>query len=149
MTSKKYAFSMHCSGLSLRLIKSPIELSSDVDLAARDSQVYVERKRAATTWEDFPRVSRRWFQALFYRIDRQLHDITCRGHAAYNYAFSFPRVRPHRATNRGCHAWRADRHNLRARTRTHLIPIAPVRSEQADIRPARLIRRKDNRPIVS
>jgi len=72
------------------------------------------------------------------------------GHAVYNYAFSFPRVRTHRATNRGCHAWRTDRHNLRARTRMHLIPIAPVRSERpADIRPARLIRRKDNRPIVS
>lgn len=47
-------------------------------------------------------------------------------------------IRPqlHAATNRGRHAWRADRHNLRGRTRTHLIPIAPVRSEwPTDIRP--------------
>lgn len=62
-------------------------------------------------------------------------------------------IRPqlHPATNRGRHAWRADRHNLRGRTRTHLILIAPVRSEwPTDIRPrADLIRRKDNGAIVS
>lgn len=81
------------------------------------------------------RVLRDWFWAPLYQIDPQLHGIMNETATRRTIMHLPSHIQPHRATNRGRHAWWTARHNLRARMRAHLIPIAPVRSERsADIR---------------